>query len=195
MPALILAAIKNFYRTAILPYKGEALKTITTDNGSEFAEHEWITRMLNVPVFFADSYSSWQKGAVENENKLIRQYIPKGTDISSVTEAKIIHFQDHEANTHVSLDASPREVEHGAYLYLRLCNAEGALHMPQVVVGVINVPCRYVRVCQITFQSIPTGILLYPGVVYGHLHVAVHREELVVAPLVYVILCQLLPSS
>ena len=73
----------------LLPYKGDALKTITTDNGSEFAQHEWITRMLNVPVFFAKSYSSWQKGAVENENKLVRQYIPKGTDISSVTDAKI----------------------------------------------------------------------------------------------------------
>lgn len=73
----------------LLPYKGDALKTITTDNRSEFAEHEWITRKLNVPVFFADSYSSWQKGAVENENKLVRQYIPKGTDISSVTDAKI----------------------------------------------------------------------------------------------------------
>ncbi len=73
----------------LLPYKGDALKTITTDNGSEFAQHEWITRMLNVPVFFAKSYSSRQKGAVENENKLVRQYIPKGTDISSVTDAKI----------------------------------------------------------------------------------------------------------
>lgn len=73
----------------LLPYKGDALKTITTDNGSEFAQHEWITRKLNVPVFFADSYSSWQKGAVENENKLVRQYIPKGTDISSVSDAKI----------------------------------------------------------------------------------------------------------
>ena len=72
----------------LLPYKGDALKTITTDNGSEFAEHEWITRMLNVPVFFTDSYSSWQKGAVENENKLVRQYIPKGTNISSVSDAK-----------------------------------------------------------------------------------------------------------
>jgi len=73
----------------LLPYKGEALKTITTDNGSEFARHEWITKMLNVPVFFADSYCAWQKGAVENENKLIRQYIPKGTDISSISDGKI----------------------------------------------------------------------------------------------------------
>ena len=52
----------------LLPYKGEMLKTITTDNGSEFAEHEWITKRLNVPVYFTDSYCSWQKGAVENEN-------------------------------------------------------------------------------------------------------------------------------
>jgi len=73
----------------LLPYKGEALKTITTDNGSEFARHEWITKMLNVPVYFADSYCAWQKGAVENENKLIRQYIPKGTNISGVTDRKI----------------------------------------------------------------------------------------------------------
>ncbi len=76
-------------RRLLLPYKGNALKTITTDNGSEFAEHEWITRKLNVPVFFADSYCSWQKGTVENENKLIRQYIPKGTDFNTVTDEKI----------------------------------------------------------------------------------------------------------
>ena len=62
----------------LLSYKGDKLLTITTDNGSEFAEHEWISKHLGgVPVYFTDSYSSWQKGAVENTNKLIRQYIPK----------------------------------------------------------------------------------------------------------------------
>lgn len=86
----------------LLPYKGEALKTITTDNGSEFAEHEWITKKLNVPVYFADSYCSWQKGGVENENKLIRQYIPKGTDISTITDGKI-------NKTQRKLNARPRE--------------------------------------------------------------------------------------
>ena len=85
-----------------MPYKGEALKSITTDNGSEFAEHEWITRKLNVPVYFADSYCAWQKGAIENGNKLIRQYIPKGTDISTVTEGKITKIRK-------KINARPRE--------------------------------------------------------------------------------------
>ena len=86
----------------LLPYKGEALKSITTDNGSEFAEHEWITRKLHVPIFFADSYCAWQKGAIENGNKLIRQYIPKGTDISTVTDGKIARIRK-------KINARPRE--------------------------------------------------------------------------------------
>ena len=51
-------------------------KTITTDNGSEFAEHEWIAHRLALDIF-TDAYASWQKGAIENTNKLIRLYIPK----------------------------------------------------------------------------------------------------------------------
>lgn len=77
----------------LLPYKGSKLKTITTDNGSEFAAHEWITDKLGVPVFFTDAYSSWQKGAIENTNKLIRQYIPKGTDFTSITDKRIASIQ------------------------------------------------------------------------------------------------------
>ena len=77
----------------LLPYRGENLKTITTDNGSEFAALEWITRKLGVPVFFTDAYSSWQKRAVENTNKLVRQYIPKGMDISSMTDKRISSIQ------------------------------------------------------------------------------------------------------
>ena len=80
-------------RRLLLPYKGDKLKKITTDNGSEFAAHEWISKQLDVPVYFTDSYSSWQKGAIENANKLIRQYIPKGTDMSTLTDAKILKIQ------------------------------------------------------------------------------------------------------
>lgn len=83
---------KTVYRT-LLPYKGVALKTMTTDNGSEFAAHEWITKMLGMPIFFTDAYSSWQKGAIENTNKLIRQYFPKGTDFRGITDKRIASIQ------------------------------------------------------------------------------------------------------
>ncbi len=76
----------------LLPYKGQGLKTITTDNGSEFAGHSSISKKLNVPVFFADPYSSWQKGAIENANKLIRQYIPKEMDLNYVSDRKLAFF-------------------------------------------------------------------------------------------------------
>jgi len=68
------------------------VKTITTDNGSEFAAHLDITAglhirgMPDVIVYFADSYCSWQKGAVENVNKLIRQYIPKKSNFSDFSD-------------------------------------------------------------------------------------------------------------
>jgi IS30 family transposase len=78
----------------LLPYKGEGLKSITTDNGSEFAAHEWISKKLDVPVYFTDSYSSWQKGNIENTNKLIRQYIPKGTDFRNITDKRIAMIQE-----------------------------------------------------------------------------------------------------
>lgn len=84
-------------------YRLEGVLTITTDNGSEFAEHKHICQKLKgVTVYFADSYSSWQKGAVENTNKLIRQYIPKGTDFNTVTDAYIKGVQK-------KLNRRPRE--------------------------------------------------------------------------------------
>lgn len=57
----------------LMPYK-EYIKTVTTDNGTEFACHEIIAKGLETKVYFADPYASWQKGAIENVNGLIRQY-------------------------------------------------------------------------------------------------------------------------
>lgn len=68
----------------LFPYRLN-IKTITTDNGLEFRAHEYITKRLGIPIYFADPYASWQKGAIEYTNKLIRQYIPKSSDFSEVT--------------------------------------------------------------------------------------------------------------
>ena len=54
-------------RRLLLPYK-KYIKTITTDNGPEFAAHKLITKYLGAVVYFADPYASWQKGAIENTN-------------------------------------------------------------------------------------------------------------------------------
>ena len=82
----------------LFPYR-KTLKTITTDNGCEFAAHLEITRLLSmknkekVIVYFADSYSSWQKGAIENANKLIRKYIPKKANFDDFSDRRITQIQ------------------------------------------------------------------------------------------------------
>lgn len=58
------------------------IKTITADNGLEFALHYKITQQTNVQFYFADPYSPWQRGLNENTNGLLRQFIPKGTEIT-----------------------------------------------------------------------------------------------------------------
>lgn len=69
----------------LLPYIGK-IRSITTDNGSEFAEHLYIAKRLKTKIFFAHPYSSWEKGCIEYHNKLIRQYIPKRTDFDTVSD-------------------------------------------------------------------------------------------------------------
>lgn len=68
--------------------------TITWDNGSEFAEHALIDIALGAKSYFADPYSSWQRGSNENTNGLLRQYFPKGCDLSTFSEAYIQSIED-----------------------------------------------------------------------------------------------------
>jgi len=68
------------------------IKTITFDNGKEFAEHEQIAKALNVDCYFANPYASWERGTNENTNGLIRQYFPKGRSLKdvSITEEMMV---------------------------------------------------------------------------------------------------------
>ena len=63
--------------------------TITFDNGSEFTLHGLITEALGVAVYFADPYSSWQRGANENSNRQLRAYLPKRSDIRDLTQKEL----------------------------------------------------------------------------------------------------------
>jgi IS30 family transposase len=63
-------------------------KTITLDNGTEFHGYEEVERKYRVPIFFATPYHSWERGTNENTNGLIRQYLPKGTDLKDLKQAE-----------------------------------------------------------------------------------------------------------
>jgi len=76
----------------LLPYK-KYVNTITTDNGTEFAEHEYISKKLDAKIYFTHPYSSWEKGLIEYTNKLIRQYIKKKTDINNYDNEYITNVQ------------------------------------------------------------------------------------------------------
>ena len=76
------------------PYQGDKLFTITADNGKEFAGHEKISQELDLKVYFAHPYSSWERGVNENTNGLIRQYFPKGSSFENITEADVEKVMD-----------------------------------------------------------------------------------------------------
>ncbi len=80
----------------LLPYKN-SVKSITSDNGSEFAKHERIAQKLQADFYFAHPYSSWERGLSEYSNKLIRQYIPKQTNFNNFDEELIKQIQ-HKIN-------------------------------------------------------------------------------------------------
>jgi IS30 family transposase len=72
----------------------EKVKTITFDNGLEFSQHAKIDKALKSKSYFADPFSSWQRGSNENLNGLVRQYIPKNRPLSTVTHEELEMIQD-----------------------------------------------------------------------------------------------------
>jgi len=68
-------------------------KTMTLDNGKEFGEHELLAEQLGLSVYFADPYSAWQRGTNENTNGLVRQFFPKGTNFTRVSDDEIARVE------------------------------------------------------------------------------------------------------
>jgi len=81
---VVTALIKNARK---LPQ--ELYKSLTWDRGKEMADHKRFTLATDIQVYFCDPKSPWQRGSNENTNGLLRQYLPKGIDISSYSQAKL----------------------------------------------------------------------------------------------------------
>jgi IS30 family transposase len=80
-------------------------KTLTYGQGTEMALHETLTKRLSISIFFGDPHSLWQRASNENANGLIRGYLPKGTDLSTVTQAELKAIE-------ARLNGRPRKVLH-----------------------------------------------------------------------------------
>lgn len=86
----------------LLPVIDKA-RTLTSDHGKEFADHEQIAETLNLQFYFAHPYAAWERGTNENTNGLLRQYFPKKSDFQSVSNKQVEHAVS-------SLNFRPRKV-------------------------------------------------------------------------------------
>jgi len=78
------------------------LHTMTFDNGKEFAEHQRLSAATGLAIYFAQPYAAWQRGTNENTNGLVRQYVPKGTDLKATSHRAVAAIQS-------SLNDRPRK--------------------------------------------------------------------------------------
>lgn len=83
------AAVTKALTAKIRQLPAELRRSLTWDRGSEMAAHKQFTVATDVKVYFCDPHSPWQRGSNENTNGLLRQYFPKGKDLSNVTQAEL----------------------------------------------------------------------------------------------------------
>ena len=83
-------------------FPAELRRTLTLDNGTEFSHHYELTNNLNMKTFFCNPHSPWQKGGVENINGRLRRYLPRNTDISSISDSDLQLLQ-------LQINSTPRK--------------------------------------------------------------------------------------
>ena len=84
-------SMKIALEQAISQYPLGTFQSFTVDRGKEFACHNYVESTLNIPMYFADPYSSWQRGSNENANGLLREFFSKGSDLGEITSEELDH--------------------------------------------------------------------------------------------------------
>ena len=86
----VIAAIRRMKRRKALG----TVRSVTTDNGCEFLDQERLDRAFRSEVYYTRAYASYEKGAIENCNRLVRRWYPKGTDFNQLTRRQIRQLED-----------------------------------------------------------------------------------------------------
>ena len=86
----VMKAIRRMIRRGALP----TVLSVTTDNGCEFLNQKKLDRLFKAKVYYTRAYASYEKGAVENCNRLLRRWYPKGTDFNALTRSQIRNLED-----------------------------------------------------------------------------------------------------
>ena len=95
-------SVEDAMKKTIATLPRELARSITRDQGAEMANHKSFSVATGIPVYFCDPHSPWQRGSNENTNGLLRQYMPKGTDLSAHSAKDLIRIQR-------SLNGRPRK--------------------------------------------------------------------------------------
>ena len=116
LPAIDQASVLRAIARLLSSKRIHAIKTVVTDNGCEFLDQNALDKAFGAPVYYTRAYASYEKGGVENCNRILRRWFPKGTDFSKVSERQLRKVERYINSMHrkvlggVTADRKDREL-------------------------------------------------------------------------------------